>query len=73
MGGQEIKIGVNTDDDNQRMMDFIKSVDNVWRYDTDISKIINEEVPAYFSGQKTAQDVANTIQNRVSNYVAENR
>ena len=73
MGGQEIKIGVNTDEDNRRMMDFIKSVDNVFRYDTDISKIINEEVPAYFSGQKTAQDVANTIQNRVSNYVAENR
>ena len=53
MGGQEIKIGVNTDEDNRRMMDFIKSVDNVFRYDTDISKIINEEVPAYFSGQKT--------------------
>lgn len=73
MGGQEIKIGVNTDEDNQRVMELIKSVDSVWRYDSKITEIISEEAAAYFEGQKSAKDVAEIIQNRVSNYIAENR
>lgn len=36
-----------------------------------ISSIINEEAASYFSGEKSAQDVAATIQNRVSIYVSE--
>lgn len=73
MGGQEIKIGVNTDEDNQKVMELIKSVDSVWRYDSKITEIISEEAAAYFEGQKSAKDVAEIIQNRVSNYIAENR
>ncbi len=36
-------------------------------------KIINEEAPAYYSGQKGADDVVSVIQNRVQLYVNENR
>ncbi len=72
IAGQEIKIGENTDEDNQRMLDFIKSVTTKVRYDQDVLNIIKEESAAFFEGQKSAKDVADIIQNRVSNYIAEN-
>lgn len=72
-GTESINIGVNTDEDNQKMMDFIKSVTNTSNYDTKISDIITEESAPYFSGQKTAAQAAEIIQNRVANYIAENR
>ena len=40
--------------------------------DNDIIKIVNEEAPAYYSGQKKPEDVAKVIQNRVQLYVNEN-
>lgn len=40
-------------------------------YDDDIANIIEEEVGAYFSGDKTAEDVAALIQNRVTIYLGE--
>lgn len=73
IGDERIDIGVNTDEDNQKVMDFLKSVDNVYRYDTNITKIISEETGPYFEGQKSAKEVAGIIQNRVSNYIAESR
>lgn len=73
MGGESINIGVNTDEDNQKMMDFIKSVKATSNYDTKIQEIISEEAAPYFSGQKTAEQAADIIQNRIANYIAENR
>ena len=35
--------------------------------------MIEEEVQAFYAGQKTAEDVAQTIQSRVQVYVDENR
>lgn len=72
-GTESVNIGVNTDEDNQRMMDFIKSITATNNYDTKISDIITEESAPYFSGQKTAAQAAEIIQNRISNYIAENR
>lgn len=40
--------------------------------DEQISGIINEEAQAFFSGQKSAKDVAGIIQSRVQTYVNEN-
>ena len=37
----------------------------------DIMNIINEEAAGYFSGQKTAEQVAETIQSRVWVYLSE--
>ena len=73
IAGQEIKIGENTDEDNQRVLDLIKSATTVSRYDENIYNILEEEAAAYFEGQKSAEEVAEIIQNRVSNYIAENR
>lgn len=72
-GTESINIGVNTDEDNERMMNFIKSITATSNYDTKIQDIITEESAPYFSGQKTAAQAAEIIQNRVANYIAENR
>lgn len=72
-GSESINIGVNTDEDNQRVMDFINSTENISRNDDQVSNIINEEASAFFEGQKSSKEVAEIIQNRVSNYLAENR
>lgn len=72
-GTESINIGVNTDEDNARMMEFIKSITATNNYDTKIQDIISEEAAPYFSGQKTAAQAAEIIQNRIANYIAENR
>lgn len=72
-GSESINIGVNTDEDNQRVMDFINSTENISRNDEQVSNIINEEASAFFEGQKSSKEVAEIIQNRVSNYLAESR
>lgn len=70
---KEIKIGVNTDEDNQKMMDFIKSVDKVANYNENVQKIINEEAGSFFEGQKSAKEVARIIQDRVSTLINEGK
>ena len=71
--GQEVTVGANTDEDIRRVMDIINSTDSTWNYDSKIAVIVTEEAAAYFAGQKSAKEVAGIIQNRVSNYLAENR
>ena len=40
---------------------------------SDITNIINEETEAYFSGQKTADEVAKIIQSRMQVYLSETK
>jgi len=60
----------------QAQVDQVKAllgaVETVERDHSDLLKIIEEEAAAFFSGQKTAQAVADIIQSRASNYVSEN-
>ena len=55
-------------DDFKSMVDGASVGSN---YDTDIINIINEEAAAFFSGDKSAADVAALIQNRVGIYLGE--
>lgn len=64
--------GVNTDEDNQRVYDLFGSATGSVDIDSRIYEIISVEADAYFSGQKSAQEAAAVIQNRISNYLAEN-
>ena len=70
--GKEITIGVNTDEDNQRVYDLIEAAVGIMENDAYIYNIITEESSAYFSGQKSAEEAAEIIQNRVQNYIDEN-
>ena len=53
--------------------DFIYATHYCTSYDQKIIDIINEEAGPFFNDQKSAEDVANIIQSRVSIYVQENQ
>ena len=73
IGGNSYEIGANTEEDNARIMDIITSANKAAAYDPNIDTIVSEESGAFFAGQKTAEETAEIIQNRVSTYLAENR
>ncbi len=60
-----------TQEQLDKVYDLIKSVTTVARDNTELLNIIQEESAAYFSGQKTAQAVADVIQSKAWIYVSE--
>ena len=56
-----------------QITDFILSVDKCYYSNEDIINIVNEEAEAFFSGQKSAQEVVKIIQSRAQLYVDENQ
>lgn len=73
INGEEITLPQLTQEQVDRIVSFVESVDKRGYYNEAISNIISEETGAYFSGQKSAKDVASVIQSRVQVYVNENR
>ena len=69
----DVEIGPLSEDQVNKLREVIASVGHLYVYNDDIMTIIADETGAYFSGQKSAKDVADIVQNRVSNYVNENR
>lgn len=55
----------------QKFVDLTENVDLVYQYDSTITDIVTEESAAYFAGDKTAEAVADIIQNRVQTYLNE--
>ena len=56
-----------------KVTDVVKGAVQIYRQQTEVMAIIQEEAGAFFAGQKTAQAVADTIQSRVYLYVMESR
>ena len=73
MNGESIELEPMTQEQIDQVVEFIRSVNTRSYYNQDISKILVEEVEAYFTGQKSAQEVAQVIQSRAQIYVSENR
>lgn len=73
VNGKEEKLGVISDEECEKVMTFIKSLNQVMRYDEKVYKIVEEETGAYFAGQKSADETAKLIQNRVQTYLSEIR
>ncbi|WP_044912679.1 extracellular solute-binding protein [Butyrivibrio sp. WCE2006] len=71
IGETEIIISPMTDEEVNGVLDFINSVDQVGVANEEVVNIIYEEAAAFFSGQKTAAEVADIIQSRVQIYVNE--
>jgi len=71
INGVEFKIGYMDEADKNRYMDFISSVNKTSVYSDEVYSIIDEEMQAYFSKQKSAQETADIIQNRVKTYINE--
>lgn len=72
-GNLMVDIYASTQEEVDMIMELINSAENVATYDSAMMEIILEEAQAYFSGSKTARDVAALIQSRVSIYVNEQR
>jgi hypothetical protein len=73
LSGEEITIPVLTQEQTDMIKDYITSLNKPFFYNNDVQNIISEEAEAYFSGQKSVEDVAAIIQSRVQIYVNENR
>lgn len=56
-----------------QVVDMVMSTDKEIYYDVNIENIIMEEAAAFFEEQKSAEEVAQIIQNRAQTYVDENR
>jgi len=71
-GDFEVQIKPATQEQVDEVKDIIANITAVdGAVSNDIMNIINEEAAGYFSGQKTAQQVAETIQSRVWVYLSE--
>ncbi|MCM1044517.1 MAG: extracellular solute-binding protein [Candidatus Gastranaerophilales bacterium] len=72
MNGEVLTLDPLTQEQYDKLITFIKSVDKAQYSNDDIWNIVLEEAEAFFSGQKSARDVAGIIQNRAQVYVDEN-
>lgn len=73
INGEDVPYDPLSQEQLDQVIEFIESVHNPYYYNDEIMTIINEEIEAFFSGQKTAQAVADVIQSRAQVYVDENQ
>ena len=70
--GVEINIGQLTQDELNRLSNYINSIQNLTSgVDSDLETIINDEVLGYFNGEKTVEQCIDYIQNRAEIMVSE--
>ena len=62
-----------TQEEYNQIMELYNAINTVYSYDTKISEIVTDVAGSYFAGDKTLDDAAGLIQNRVNTYVNENR
>ncbi len=74
IGDQEIPMDPASEEEAQKWVDFILSIDKKGGYDYEQAmEIISEDVEGYFSGKKTVDDVAGIIQSRMDIFISESR
>lgn len=73
INGESIVIPPMSQEQVDKVVNYILSLKKCAYYNTNVMNIINEEMGGFFTGQKSAQEVAGVIQNRVQLYVDENR
>lgn len=66
-----IPVAPMTQEQIDRAVGFIKGLHNSAFEDAVIMDIIREEADSFFQGQRTAEDAAGLIQNRVQLYLSE--
>lgn len=69
--GEEIPIYAATQADYDQVMALYNSTDHVYSQDTEIMDIVKDVTAGFFNGDKTAQETAGQIQDRVGLYVGE--
>lgn len=71
IGDTEVAVKPVTQEQVDWFKDYVNNAEISGDYDSDIYDILNEEAAAYFAGDKSADEVAKLIQNRVSIYLGE--
>lgn len=70
--GHEFEVGWLTQDELDRITNYINSIQNLsTAIDDDLWKIINDEIMSYFNGEKTVEETVELIQNRALIMVSE--
>ena len=69
----EIEIFAMTQEEVDQVVVFINATNRVFSYDEKLFEIISEECQPYFADQKSVEETAKLVQNRVSLYVNEQR
>ena len=72
-GDNYIDIYATTQEQADKLWELITTTTKVADYSSSIYDIVNEQTPAFFSGQKSAEEVARLIQNKANIYVNEQR
>ena len=67
----EVPIVYLDESDIQEYEDLIRSCDHMPATDNAVMLIVREEIQAYFAGQKSLDEVLDTITNRVDLFVSE--
>lgn len=73
INGEEVILEPFTQEEVDAICEFIYTVNRMAYYNDDIRNIIIEEAEAFFSGQKSVQEVVGIIQSRAQVFVNENR
>lgn len=73
INGTVITIYPLTEEEAEKYLEFVKSVDKTMFYNEELVQIIMEECESYFAGSKTAEATAEVIQRRASLYMSENQ
>ena len=61
-----------TEEQLEKLVTFLLSVNRRYYENEEIMNIVSEETEAFFAGDKTAEETANVIQNRVQLYLDTN-
>ena len=73
INGEEIILEPFTQEEVDQICQFIYTVNRTAYYNEEIQNIITEEAEAFFTGQKSVQEVVGIIQSRAQVYVYENQ
>jgi hypothetical protein len=73
MGGVAVGVfvGNNSEEDADKVMSLILSAEYVRRRDDRVSGILSEEIDAFLSGNKSAEEAVDVIENRINLYISE--
>ncbi len=71
--GLEVRMKAVSQAQYDKFMALYNSITSTYTYDEEIFKIVSEIAAGYFNGDRTAQETASLIQNRVDLYVNELR
>lgn len=68
---KEIKLPELKQDERDALGEYILSAKSMTSYSVDVDNIVSEEAEAFFNGERSAEETADIIQNRVSILVSE--